>query len=72
MILENAKPRLNEAIDKANSEKEKQEVTFLYAELLTNDTITSVFDWLFRESVDFKTRHDEARFVIVVYPYKTI
>jgi hypothetical protein len=68
MILENAKPRLNEAIDKANSTKEIQEVTFIYNELLTYDTITSVFDWIFRQNVDFGTRHDEYRFVILIHP----
>lgn len=68
MILENAKPRLNEAIEKANSTKEKQEVTFIYNELLTSDTIISVFEWLFREGVDFGTRHDEYRFVMIIYP----
>lgn len=68
MILENAKPRLSKAIEKANSTKEKQEVTFIYNELLTHDTITAVFDWLFRSGVDFGTRHDEYRFVIIVCP----
>ncbi len=68
MILKNAKPRLNEAIEKVISTKEKQEVTFIYNELLSHDTISSVFDWLFRENVDFQTRHDEYRFVIIVHP----
>ena len=68
MILENAKPRLNEAIEKANSTKQEQETTFIYNEMLTNDTVMSVFEWLFRSSVDFRTRHDEYRFVIIVYP----
>ena len=68
MILENAKPRLNDAIELANQSKKEQEVTFIYNELLTHDTVTAVFDWLFRQSVDFKTRHDEYRFVIIVYP----
>ena len=71
MILENAKPRLNEAIEKANSTKEQQEVTFIYNELLNYDTITSVFDWLFRSGIDFGTRRDEYRFVIIVYPERT-
>jgi hypothetical protein len=68
MILENAKPRLSEAIEKANSTKEKQEATFIYNELLTHDTITAVFDWLFRSSVEFGTRYDEYRFVVIVFP----
>ena len=68
MILENAKPRLKEAIEKANSTKQKQEVTFIYNELLTHDTISAVFDWLFRSCVDFGTRYDEYRFVIIVCP----
>ncbi len=70
MILENAKPRLIEAIEKAKTTKKEQEVTFIYNELLNYDTISSVFDWLFRQSVDFETRHDEYRFVVIVKPKK--
>ncbi len=68
MILENAKPRLLEAIEKANSTKEKHEVTFIYNELLSYDTIFSVFEWIFRQSIDFETRRDEYRFVIIIHP----
>ena len=68
MILENTKPRLMAAIEKANSTNEEQEVTFIYNELLTHDTISSVFDWLFKGGVDFGTRHDEYRFVVIIYP----
>lgn len=70
MILDNAKPRLKEAIEKANSSKENQEVLFIYNELLSYDTIMSVFEWLFRDGVDFGTRHDEYRFVIIINPKK--
>lgn len=70
MILENAKPRLDEAIEKANLTKENQEVTFIYNELLTHDTITAVFDWLFRKGIDFGTRHDEYRFIIIIFTKK--
>jgi hypothetical protein len=72
MILENAKPRLNEAIEKANSTNQKQEVTYTYSELLTHDTISAVFDWLFREHVDFETRHDEYRFVVIICPKSNV
>lgn len=70
MILDNAKPRLEGAIEKANSENIEQEVKFIYNEMLTHDTISSVFDWLFRKSIDFRTRHDEYRFVVIIYPKK--
>ena len=70
MILSNAKVRLNDAIEKANSTNEEQSVSFLYNELLTYDTITSVFDWLFREAVDFETRRCEYRFLIIIKPKK--
>ncbi len=68
MILDNAKPRLIEAIEKAATTKEKQEVNFIYNELLNYDTISSVFDWLFRQSVDFETRRDEYRYVVIIKP----
>lgn len=70
MILKNAQPRLNEAFDKANETKESQEVTFIYNEMLTHDTIFSVFEWLFRQGIDFTTRHDEYRFVLIIQPKK--
>lgn len=68
MILENTKPRLREVIEEANLTGEKQEVTFIYNELLTHDTIISVFEWLFRESIDFGTRNEEYRFVLIINP----
>jgi len=68
MILENAKPKLDEAIEKANLLKENQEVKFIYNELLTGDTIHSVFDYLFRKSINFATKNEEYRFVIVIAP----
>ena len=67
MVLENAKPSLKVAITNANTINIEQEVKFIYNELLTLDTISSVFDWLFREKVEFRTRYDEMRFVIVIY-----
>ncbi len=67
MILDNAIPRLLEAYEKANSEKETQEVKFIYNELQTNDTITSVFDYLYFKGIDFGTRHDEFRFVLLIF-----
>ena len=70
MILENAIPRLEAAIKEADSTKEPTGVAFLYNEVLTHDTITSVFDWLFRKSTDFSTRHDEYRFVVIIHPKK--
>lgn len=71
MILENATPRLIEAIEKANTSGESQEVKFIYQELLNYDKIYSVFEWIFKQSVDFTTRHDEYRFVIIIHPKKT-
>lgn len=68
MILENAKPRLKKAIEEANISKESQDVKFIYNETLDYDTIFSVFEWLFREGVDFGTRHEEYRFVIIIFP----
>jgi hypothetical protein len=68
MILDNAKPRLEDAVFKANVTKRPQDVAFIYNELLTHDTIISVFDWLFKEGVDFATRRDEFRFVVIVQP----
>jgi len=41
---------------------------FIYNELLTHDTINSVFAWLFKEGVDFGTKREEYRFVIIIYP----
>ena len=70
MILHNAIPRLTEAIKAAKTTEKTQEVNFIYNELLTCDTITSVFNWLFRNSIDFATRHDEFRFVVLIYPKK--
>ena len=70
MILENALPRIKEAIEKADKTGEKPEVTFIYQELLNYDTVFSLFEWLFRNGTDFTTRHDEYRFVIIIHPKK--
>lgn len=68
MVLDNAKPRLLEAMANANSTKEKKEVTFIYHELYTHDTIGAVFMWILQEGHDFTTRSDEYRFVIIIHP----
>ena len=68
MILKNAKPRLKEAIEKANNTKEKQPVDFIYNELFTHDGIWSVFKWLFEQNVDFETKHSINRFNIIIAP----
>ncbi len=70
MIIENAKHRINEAFGKADLSNTEQELIYIYNELLNYDTITSVFDYIFRKGYDFKTRHDEYRFVVIVYPKK--
>ncbi len=71
MILDNAKPRLQEAMDEADKTKLPQEVKFIYNELHTIDTITSVFEWIYKQGRDFATRRDEYRYVIIIQP-KTI
>lgn len=71
MILINAIPRLEEAIKNSNSSDIPTGVSFLYNELLTHDTISSVFDWLFRKNVDFSTKHEEFRFIIIIHPDNT-
>ena len=68
MILENAIPRLEKAIELSISEKQPKEVAFLYHELRTIDTISSVFNWIYEKGVDFQTRRDDSRFVIIVNP----
>ncbi len=71
MRLNNAKPRLIEAFQKATTTRQPVEVTFIYNELLSYDKITSVFAWLFKESIEFQTRYKEFRFVIVIHPANT-
>ena len=68
MILKNAQPRLIEAMKLANQKNEKQTVTFLYNELLTSDTISSVFDWIFKRGYDFTTNRAEYRYEITIHP----
>jgi len=68
MILNNAIPRLTEAINKTILTSRKQKVKFIYNELLTGDTINSVFNWIFRKGYDFTTNHDEYRFEITILP----
>lgn len=70
MILENATPRISDAMQLANSTKENQEVKFIYNELGNYDTIGAVFMWIFRQGHDFTTRHDEYRFVVIIHPKK--
>jgi len=70
MILENAKPRLLEAMALANCTQTNQEVTFIYNELHTHDTIGAVFMWIVEHFHDFTTRHDEYRFVVIIHPKK--
>jgi hypothetical protein len=68
MILENAKPRILEAMELANCTQEKQEVKFIYNELKTHDTIGAVFMWILQQFHDFTTRHDEYQFVVIIHP----
>ena len=68
MILDNAKPKLEEAIALTTLTGQSQEVKFIYNELVTYDTITSVFNWLFREGIDFTTKREEYRFVVIIHP----
>lgn len=68
MILKNALPRIEEAIEKANTTKVEQEVTFMYHELMTYDTVISLFEWLFRKSIPFKSSYNEHRYVITILP----
>ena len=71
MIFENAKPRLDEAIEKANSTKESQEVRFIYNELSDSESMSPVFNYFFKNSVEFSTRYDEFRFVVIIHPKNT-
>ena len=68
MILNNAIPRLEQAIEIATETKKEQQVRFLYNELLTHDTISSVFNYIFKKGIDFETRHEEYRFVVIIKP----
>lgn len=68
MILKNVQPRIELAMKKADESKEKVEIPLMYQELLTYDTIISVFEFIFKQSYDFTTRHDEFRFVIIIHP----
>lgn len=68
MIFENAKPRLDDAIKLANSSKESQEVKFIYNELCDKEAMGPAFNYLFWEGVDYTTRHDEYRFVLIIHP----
>lgn len=68
MILENAKPRLVEAYDKAQKTGVPQEVKFIYNEILNYEEISPVFKWLFKEGMDFTTRRDEYRYVLIMNP----
>lgn len=68
MIIDNTIPRLQEDINLTNSTKEKQPVSFIYNEMLTHDTISAVFMWLFKCSTDFETKHDESKFVVIIHP----
>jgi hypothetical protein len=70
MILDNAKPRLLDAMQLANYTKENQEVRFIYNELGTHDTVGAVFMWILQQGHDFSTRSDEWRFVIIIHPKK--
>lgn len=72
MILNNAIPRLKEKIEEATKSDTTQDVSFIYNETLTSDTIGSVFYWLFQQGIEFKTRYDEYRFVIVIYPKQEV
>ncbi len=66
MILENAKPRLLEAINDCKKTNTPKEVKFIYNELLTYDKIYSVFEYLFSLNIDFSTRNEEYRYVIII------
>ena len=68
MILENSLPRIKDYIELANHKDEPQDVTFVYQEMNTHDTIHSVFKWLFNNNIEFSTRYDQMRFVVVVHP----
>lgn len=68
MIFENAKPRMERVIEKANNTKENQEVTFIYNELMTKDSANPIFEFLFSQGIDFATRHGEYRFVVIIFP----
>jgi len=70
MILNNAIPRLSEAMRLTEESKQDQEVPFIYNELLTYDTIGAVCLWIIRQGYEFTTRQDEYRFVIIIHPKK--
>lgn len=71
MILRNATPRLMEAFNKATETKESQEVKFIYNELNNYDTIVAVFEWLYKQSIEFTTKYEEYRFVLIIHPKRT-
>jgi len=68
MIFENLKPRLNEAILEADKTQEECEVKLIYNELFSKDSLNPAFEYLFGLTRDFRTRHDEYRFILVIYP----
>lgn len=69
MILENLKPRLLETLIKATETNTPVEMPLIYNELLTHDKIYSVFEFMFNVGMDFETRKDEFRYVIIVKPF---
>lgn len=71
IYLENAQPRITEAIENAEKKKEIQEVKFIYNELNHCSSFNSVFEYLLKENVNFGIRHDEYRFVLLIFPKKS-
>ncbi len=68
MIFENLKPRLDEAIIESDKTQEPVEVKLIYNELIGRNCMNPAFEYLYSETRDFRTRRDEYRFVIVIYP----
>ena len=68
MILKNALPRIEEAIEEVNKTGVEKDVTFMYHELMTYDTVISLFEWLFKKSIPFKSSYTEHRYVITILP----
>jgi len=70
MIFKNLQPRLDEAILEADKTQEECEIKLIYNELYDVTSLNPAYEYLFRNVRDFKIRHDEYRFVIVIYPKK--
>ena len=70
MIFENLQPRIDDAIKEADLTKEPKEVKLIYNEIGYDWAMNPAFEYLFSKSIEFATRYDETRFVLIILPKK--